>query len=47
MVIPRADNAIYGNRLRGKTMTCTISSTSNSYNFDIQYITTKYRTSWI
>ena len=47
MVIPRADNAVYGNRLRGKTMTCTISSTSNSYNFDIQYITTKYRTSWV
>ena len=46
MVIPRDNNADYGNRLRGKTMSCTISSTSNSYNFAIQYITTKYRISW-
>lgn len=36
----------YGDRLRGKTMQCELSSTSNSTDFSLQYIITKYRTSW-
>lgn len=36
----------YGDRLRGKTMRCTISSDSNSTDFSLQYIITKYRMSW-
>lgn len=36
----------YGDRLRGKTMQCEMSSTSNSLNFSLQYFITKYRISW-
>ena len=36
----------YGDRLRGKTMQCEMSSTSNSLDFSLQYIITKYRISW-
>lgn len=36
----------YGDRLRGKTMQCEFSSNSNSLDFSLQYITTKYRISW-
>lgn len=36
----------YGDRLRGKTMQCEMSSTSNSLDFSLQYIMTKYRISW-
>lgn len=39
-------NPEYGNRLRGKTMNCTMRSTSNNINFSLQYIITKFRTSW-
>lgn len=39
-------NVPYGGRLRGKTMQCELSSTSNSTDFSLQYITTKYRMSW-
>lgn len=52
MCIPRSGrsenlNLIkYGNRMRGKTMECTIESNSNNHNFSIQYVITKYRTSW-
>lgn len=35
----------YGNRLRGKTMQCEISSDSN-IDFSLQYIINKYRISW-
>lgn len=36
----------YGNRMRGKTMECEISSSDNSTDFSLQYITTKFRISW-
>lgn len=36
----------WGNRLRGKTMRCELKSTSNSSDFSLQYIITKYRMSW-
>jgi len=36
----------YGDRLRGKTMQCEMSSNSNSLDFSLQYILTKYRISW-
>lgn len=44
--IPRDANAQYGGRLRGKTMQAELKSTSNSYDFSLQYIFTKYRISW-
>lgn len=47
LTIPRNNGEELGNRMRGKTMTCTIGSNSNSNNFLLQYITTKYRISWI
>ena len=37
----------FGDRLRGKTMQCELESSSSSYDFSLQYIITKYRTSWI
>lgn len=37
---------LYGNRMRGKTMECEISSSDNSTDFSLQYITTKFRISW-
>lgn len=36
----------YGNRMRGKTMQCEMSSDYNSTDFSLQYITTKFRMSW-
>lgn len=44
--IPRHDNSEYGGRMRGKTMQCELSSDSNSLDFSLQYITTKFRISW-
>lgn len=52
--IPRAgkeENGVfvtaqYGDRMRGKTMQCELSSNSNSTDFSLQYVTTKYRMSW-
>lgn len=44
--IPRSGQSEWGDRLRGKTMQCEMSSTSNSLNFSLQYIFTKYRISW-
>lgn len=44
--IPRADDAIYGGRLRGKTMEAIMQSKSNSYDFSLQFILTKFRISW-
>lgn len=45
--VPReTQNALYGGRLKGKTMQCELWSTSNSTDFSLQYITTKYRMSW-
>lgn len=37
----------WGNRLRGKLMQVELSSESNSSDFALHYITTKYRISWI
>lgn len=36
----------WGNRMRGKTMQCQLRSSSNSTDFSLQYIITKYRMSW-
>jgi hypothetical protein len=36
----------YGDRMKGKVMQCEMSSTSNSLDFSLQYITTKFRISW-
>lgn len=36
----------YGDRMRGKTMQCEFKSTSNDLDFSLQYIITKFRTSW-
>ena len=44
--IPRNADSSYGDRMRGKTMQCEISSSSNSTDFSLQYIVTKYRMSW-
>ena len=44
--IPRANNALYGDRIRGKYMLCTIEGTIPQYDFSISYIITKFRTSW-
>lgn len=44
--IPRNNNSDYGDRMRGKTMQCELSSSSNSTDFSLQYIVTKYRMSW-
>lgn len=47
LTIPRnGNNTSWGDRMRGKTMQCQLSSTSNSTDFSLQYITTKYRMSW-
>lgn len=46
VAIPRNDNADYGNRLRDKTIECTLSSSSNSDEFSLEYVITKYRLSW-
>lgn len=44
--IPRNNNDIFGGRMRGKTMQCELKSSSNSNDFSLQYIITKYRMSW-
>ena len=44
--IPRNNNSSYGDRMRGKTMQCELKSSSNSTDFSLQYIITKYRMSW-
>lgn len=44
--IPRNNDSPWGDRLRGKTMQAELMSTSNSYDFSLQYIMTKYRISW-
>lgn len=44
--IPRHEDALYGDRLRGKTMQCELQSSSNDYDFSLQWIKTKYRISW-
>lgn len=44
--VPRADDAVYGGRLRGKTMEAVMQSNSNNYDFSLQFILTKYRISW-
>ena len=44
--IPRNADSSYGDRMRGKTMQCELSSSSNSTDFSLQYIVTKYRMSW-
>ena len=44
--IPRNNDDVYGGRMRGKTMQCEFRSSSNSDDFSLQYIITKYRMSW-
>lgn len=44
--VPRNNGDAYGGRMRGKTMQCELSSSSNSLDFSLQYITTKFRISW-
>lgn len=44
--VPREDGADFGKRLRGKSMQVELSSDSNSTDFSLQYITTKFRISW-
>ena len=39
-------NNNWGERMRGRTMTCELSSSSNDKGFSLQYIITKYRISW-
>lgn len=46
LAIPRNNDDYYGGRMRGKTMQCELSSSSNSTDFSLQYIITKYRMSW-
>lgn len=47
LAIPRdGDKPEYGGRLRGKTMQCKLSSSSNSLDFSLQHIITKFRISW-
>jgi hypothetical protein len=36
----------HGDRMRGKTMQCEFKSESNSTDFSLQYIITKFRMSW-
>lgn len=47
MAIPRHKNSQYGDRLRGKTMQCEMWSLKSDVDFSLQYITTKYRISWV
>ena len=44
--IPRANNAAFGNRIRGKYMICSIEDTAPEVDASISYIITKFRTSW-
>ena len=44
--IPRAGDASYGNRIRGKYMVCSIEDTKPNCDASISYIITKFRTSW-
>lgn len=44
--IPRQDNADYGNRLRGRWMTVSITDYNPKYDFAISHILTKYRQSF-
>lgn len=44
--VPRHEDAEYGDRMRGKTMQVEMSSDSNSYDFSLQFLSTKYRISW-
>ena len=55
LTVPRAGQIVsgqwktadWGDRLRGKTMECELTSTSDDRDFSLQYIITKYRKSWI
>ncbi len=44
--IPRNNDDSYGGRMRGKTMQCELKSNSNSTDFSLQYVITKFRMSW-
>ena len=45
--IPRSNHdELYGNRMRGKYLKCTITDNAPNTNIATQYIITKYRTSW-
>lgn len=43
---PRQEKRDWGDRMRGKTMQCEFKSATNNKDFSLQYITTKFRTSW-
>lgn len=46
--IPRANNSeMYGDRMRGKYMICTMLGNKPNTNVALQYILTKFRASWI
>lgn len=44
--VPRNNDSAYGDRMRGKIMQCELKSDTNSTDFSLQYILTKYRMSW-
>lgn len=44
--VPRHNDSPWGDRLRGKTMQVEMESVSNSYDFSLQFLSTKYRISW-
>lgn len=44
--IPRANNAKYGDRIRGKYMISSIEDTNPDCDASISYVITKFRTSW-
>lgn len=45
--IPRSNgDELYGNRMRGKYLKCSITDYTPNTNIAVQYIITKYRTSW-
>lgn len=46
LAIPRNGDSMYGDRMRGKTMECEISFNTNNKNLSLDYIITKFRTSW-
>lgn len=49
-IVPRnledGEQPLYGGRLRGKTMQCEMKSSSNSYDFSLQFIKNRFRISW-
>ena len=44
--IPRANDAEYGGRIRGKYMVCDIATKNPNYKASLSYVITKFRMSW-